>query len=84
MFRKLFGGGKAPEPAPSETYRDFTITPAPQKESGGWRLAAKIEKDDREHMLIRSDVLQSQEQAGVASIAKAKQMIDEQGDRLFG
>lgn len=84
LFSKLFGGGKTPEPAASETYKDFAITPAAQKESGGWRLAARVEKDGREHMLIRSDVLQTKEQADDASIAKAKQMIDEQGERLFG
>jgi hypothetical protein len=84
LFSKLFGGGKTSEPAPSETYNDFSITPVPQKESGGWRLAARIEKDGKQHMLIRSDVLQSKEQADDASVAKAKQVINEQGDRLFG
>ncbi|EBA12930.1 HlyU family transcriptional regulator [Roseobacter sp. CCS2] len=84
LFSKLFGGGKTPEPPAAETYKDFDITPEPQKESGGWRLAAKIERDGQEHLLIRSDVLQTKEQADDASIAKAKQMIDEQGTRLFG
>jgi len=84
LFSKLFGGGKAPEPSASETYKDFVITPTPQKESGGWRLAARIEKDGQAHTLIRADVLQTKEQADAASIAKAMQMIDEQGGRLFG
>ena len=84
LFSKLFGGGRTPEPAIPETYKDFAITPDPQKESGGWRLAAKVEKDGQEYTLIRSDVLQTKEQADAASVAKAKQVIDEQGDRLFG
>jgi hypothetical protein len=84
LFSKLFGGGKTPEAAPSETYKDFAITPVPQKESGGWRLAARVEKDGREQMVIRSDVLQTKELAETVSIAKAKQVIDEQGERLFG
>ncbi|PJI92453.1 hypothetical protein BC777_1304 [Yoonia maricola] len=84
LFSKLFGGGKTPEPAMSETYKDFAITPVAQKESGGWRLTARIEKDGKEHMLIRSDVLQSKDQADEAAVAKAKQIIDEQGERLFG
>ena len=85
LFSKLFGGGKAKaDAAPAETYKDFAIIPTPQKESGGWRLAARIEKEGQEYTLIRSDVLQSKEQADEASIAKAKQMIDEQGARLFG
>jgi hypothetical protein len=48
------------------------------------RLAARIERDGQEHLLIRSDVLNSKEQAEAASVAKAKQIIDEQGLRLFG
>lgn len=83
LFSKLFGGGKTPEPEP-EYYKDFAIYPSGQKESGGWRLAARVAKDGKEHMLIRSDVLQTKEQADAAAISKAKQMIDEQGDRLFG
>ncbi|MFO8126862.1 HlyU family transcriptional regulator [Yoonia sp.] len=84
LFSKLFGGGRTSEPAPSETYKDFAINATPQKESGGWRLAARIEKDGQEYTLIRSDVLQTKEQADAASVAKAKQMINEQGERLFG
>ncbi len=84
LFSKLFGGGKAAAAAPSETYKDFAITPASQKESGGWRLTATIAKDGKEHLLIRSDVLQTKEQADDAALAKAKQVIDEQGERLFG
>lgn len=82
LFSKLFGGGSTPSAEP-ETYKDFAITPTPQKESGGWRLAARIERDGQAHLLIRSDVLNSKEQAEDASVAKAKQIIDEQGMRLF-
>ncbi|KQI71049.1 hypothetical protein AN191_15220 [Loktanella sp. 5RATIMAR09] len=83
LFSKLFGSSKT-EATPSEVYKDCAITPTPEKDSGGWRLAARIEKDGQMHELIRADVLQSKEQADAASVAKAKQMIDEQGDRLFG
>lgn len=83
LFSKLFGGGKTEEVAASETYKDFQITPTPQKESGGWRLGATITKGEQTYHLIRADVLQSQDLADAASITKAKQMIDEQGMRLF-
>ncbi|SIT82827.1 hypothetical protein SAMN05421665_1545 [Yoonia rosea] len=82
FFSNLFGGKAAPE-AETETYKDFTITPAPESASNGWRIGARIERDGQVHDLIRADVLQSKEQAEEASVAKAKQMIDEQGDRLF-
>lgn len=84
LFSKLFGGGKsAPAPEP-ETYKDFAITPTPIPEGGRYRLSARIEKDGRSHTLIRADVLDDLETANTAAVNKARQMIDEQGDRLFG
>ncbi|MCK0097654.1 HlyU family transcriptional regulator [Yoonia sp. F2084L] len=82
LFSKLFGGGKT-ETATPEIYKDHAITAVPQKEANGWRLAARIEKGGQEHTLIRADVISSKDEAEAASIAKAKQMIDEQGARLF-
>ena len=85
LFSKLFGGGgaSAPEPTP-EDYKGFAITPTPHKEGSRWRIGARIEKDGKTHDLIRADVLEDKDAADTASIGKAKQMIDEQGDRLFG
>ena len=84
LLSKLFGGGgSAPEPK-TETYQDFTITPNPAKEQGRYRIGALIEKDGKSHQLIRADTLDDYDSAVTASVGKAKQMIDEQGDRLFG
>ena len=81
---KIFGGGAAGEPAaPAETYKDFSITPQPMKEGQGWRIGALIEKDGQSHRLIRADVINDLDTARSASVSKAKQMIDEQGVRLF-
>ena len=82
LFSKLFGSSK-PEVTPSEVYQDYTITPTPQKESGGWRIGARIEKGGQTHQLIRADMLQTKEQANDASVGKARQVIDERGARLF-
>ena len=53
-----------------------------------YRLAARITQDKdgetREYYLIRADTFQDKGQAAEASVAKARQMIDEQGERLFG
>ena len=86
LFSKLFGAGNpaAPKAAATETYEGFAITPEPQREGSNWRIAARIEKDGKTHHLIRADQLNSLEECERASIGKAKQMIDEQGDRLFG
>lgn len=84
LLSRLFGGGTkqtAPEP---ESYKGFAITPTPIREGGRFRVSARIEKDGRSHELIRADVLDSETEAAATSAAKARQMIDEQGERLFG
>ena len=84
LLSKLFGGGKSAPEAEPETYNGFTITPTPIAEGGRFRISARIEKDGKSHTLIRADVLEDLAAASEASLGKAKQMIDEQGDRLFG
>ena len=86
MFSKLFGGKAKPEPEP-ERYEGFAIYPASQKDSGGYRLAARVEKEMggemKVHHLIRADTLNTQEVANDAAVAKAKQLIDQMGVRIF-
>ena len=89
MFSKLFGGGKAkPDPqAEAEIYEGFRITPEPQPDKEGFRVGARIEKEiDGEvkvHHLLRADTLRSLDEAQAFSLRKAKQVIDEQGERIF-
>ena len=87
LFKKLFGGGGSKPDAPSETYKDFRITATPIAEGQAFRVAATIEKEVdgkmRRHELIRADTMQGLEAAQVASIGKAKQVIDEQGELIF-
>jgi hypothetical protein len=54
------------------------------RDGGQYRVAARIEKDGRTHDLIRADTMASLDDAVALSLTKARQMIDEQGDRLFG
>ena len=87
-FSKLFGGNAAePKSEASEEYKGFRITPAPIREGGQFRIAARIEKTvdgaTRTHQLIRADTTGSVDEAAVTSLAKAKQIIDEQGDGVF-
>jgi len=89
FFKKLFGGsGGVPKTANKPvTYEGFTIIANPMREGSQYRIAAQIEKEiDGEiktHSLIRADLLNGLDDANEASIGKAKQAIDEQGDRLF-
>ena len=89
-FSKLFGGrtgeeaAGATEPSSTEEYKGFRITPKPIRDGGQYRIAARIEKDGRTHELIRADMMGSLDDAVALSLAKARQMIDEQGERVFG
>jgi hypothetical protein len=87
LFSKLFGGGSAPAPEPEE-HNGFRIYPEPKSDAGGFRIAGRIEKEvDGEvkvHSFVRADTIQSKEEAERFTILKAKQIIDEQGERLFG
>jgi hypothetical protein len=87
LFSKLFGGGGKPAKEP-DVYKEFRIFAEPQSGSGGYRLAARIEKEvggeTKVHHMIRADQIQSLDEAEAFSLRKAKQLIDEQGERLFG
>ncbi len=89
LFKKLFKGQRAaPAPAQPETYNDYKIFPEPAKEPGGFRIGARIEKqiagETRSHLMIRADTYGAKDTAVEASLAKARQLIDQQGDRIFG
>ena len=59
----------------------------PIKESGGYRVAARIEVEEagetRSHQMIRADVFSSKDEATTMSVLKAKLVIDQQG-RVLG
>lgn len=87
LLSRLFGSKpekSAAAPTASEDHKGFRITPGPIREGGHYRVSALIEKDGRQHVLIRADSMASLDEARALSVAKARQMIDEQGDRLFG
>ena len=86
FLSRLFGAkpDPAPQPEASVDHKGFTIVPAPQKDGGQWRVAATIEKEGRTHHLVRADTMTDRDQCLDISVAKARQTIDEQGERLFG
>ena len=85
IFSKLFGGkSKSPQDSPGEDYKGYTIRPAPVAADGGYRIAADIEKDGRTHHMIRADVVMGEAEARNASTAKARQVIDQLGEGIFG
>jgi len=88
LFSKLFGGGGSKAETEPTRHNGYAIFPDPVKEGASFRVAARIEKDfdgtTKTHQLIRADTLDDHGAAVEASIRKAKQVIDEQGDRIFG
>jgi hypothetical protein len=90
LLSRLFGGGGGPaRPAPEpEVHNGFRIYPEPAKAPGGYRVEARIEKEvagaTRTHHLIRADILDSEDAARAHTLRKAKQLIDQMGERLFG
>jgi hypothetical protein len=81
------GGSGAPPAEASIEYNGATITPAPEKVPGGWRLAGTISKEiggeRRVHQLVRADTSPDREAIVAMMLVKAKRLLDEQGDRLF-
>ncbi len=87
-LKSIFSGGevapKEPEVMSSVEYIGFTITPAPVQEAAGFRVNGTIYKGEQSHVFIRADTLPSAEMCAEEMVRKAKQMIDQQGDRIFG
>jgi hypothetical protein len=93
FFKKLFGGGKVASDAgvsagPSEEHNGFTLTATPFSEAGGYQLCGVISKEIdgtlKEHRFVRADRLPSLDEAALFTLRKARQLVDEQGDKLFG
>lgn len=79
----------APDRGGAETvdYNGFTIRPASRRQGSQWLTAGVItkqfEEELKEHHFIRAETHPSQDVADVFSITKAKQIIDELGDKIF-
>jgi len=87
ILSRLFGAkseGKDIDPVEHNGYRIFAD---PISEGSGYRIAARIEKEHdgavKVHQMIRADTYSGQDTAVDASVAKAKQVIDQLGDSIF-
>jgi len=90
FLKKLFGGGKPAEPeaSPPEEYNGFTIRATPYQEGGQWQMCGTISKEiggaAKEHRFVRADRFPSREDAVQFTLTKARQIVDLNGDRIFG
>ncbi len=90
FLRRLTGGGGGDDAAPlgpAIEYNGYTIQPAPRREGGQWLTAGVISKDlpdgVKSRHFVRAETHAAVEQAREFAIIKAKQIIDERGDKLF-
>ncbi len=91
FWKKLFGGGSDDSavagPAKSVEYNGFAIRAAPYKAEGQYQTAGSVEKEIggvvKEYKFIRADRFPSLEDAVEFSLAKGRQIVDEQGERMF-
>lgn len=91
FLRKLFGGGsKDSSAAPAHdqtTHEGYDIVSTPMPEGGQFRVCAlvrkEIDSDVKEHKLIRADLCSTADEASEIAIRKARQMINERGEKLF-
>jgi hypothetical protein len=59
----------------------------PYQESGQWQMCGVIEKEIggelKSHRFIRADRFPDRDQAAEFTLAKARQIIDQMGNRIF-
>jgi hypothetical protein len=89
FWKTLFGSGSpsATKPAKREDYNGYTIEAAPVAEGGQFQIAGRITKTvdgvAKEHSFMRADRFSTFEDAENFTLLKARQIIDQSGDRLF-
>lgn len=90
FFKRIFGKRDEPGPtkaAASEQYNGFEVHAAPVKEANGWRVTGSIAKEiegvRKQHDFVRADCCGDLESAASLTLRKARQLIDEQGERIF-
>ncbi len=93
FLSKLFGGGGSAasagpaKPAAEEEYKGFVIRATPMQVGSEFQLAGTIDKEiggePKSHKFVRADRLPTREEAASRALDKGRQLIDEQGDKLF-
>jgi hypothetical protein len=90
FWKSLFGGGKRSEPAKAireAEHNGFRIEAMPYAEAGQFQVAGVISKEVdgtmKTHRFVRADRFASLEDAADFAIMKARQIVDQQGERIF-
>lgn len=90
FLRRLFGGGSgndAPERDEPVLYNGYSIVPTPVRDGQQWRVTGEISREVdgelRTCTFIRADTCAERSAAVQTTLAKARLIIDQQGDRMF-
>lgn len=94
FLKRLFGGGSAakessePKEAGRVEHNGFLIIATPYMEGGQYQVCGVISKvidgETKEHKFIRADRCPGIEDAASITLNKGRQIVNEQGERLFG
>ncbi|MHB1103612.1 MAG: HlyU family transcriptional regulator [Devosia sp.] len=93
FWKKIFGGGdedsseSAAASGPHEEYKGFTIRASLLPAGSEYQLSGSIEKEVggtvKRHDFVRADRFSSKDEARSFTLAKGRQIIDEQGEAVF-
>ena len=94
FLKRLFGGDRVSNPGEDETvgepvtHNGFTIRSTPFAEEGQFQTCGVITKEVdgqmKEHRFIRADRFPSRDDAAAHAVRKGIQLVDEQGEGMFG
>src|SRR5687768_779456 len=90
LLGRLFGSAGAAEAGPAHEaveYGGYRIRPAPYLADGQYQTAGIIERDSggegNEYRFVRAEKHASRDEAASFAITKARQIIDQEGARIF-
>lgn len=94
FLKSLFGlggdkaaGDKPAAAAKEAEHKGFIIRATPYKEGGQFQTAGTIAKEVdgqmKEYKFVRADRFSTLEEAADLSLSKGRQIVDEQGERMF-
>lgn len=93
FLKRLFGGNSGEgaaeaQPARQVEHNGFTISATPFKADGQYQTCGVVSKEVggvvKEHKFIRADRFAGLDDAVDISIRKGIQLVEEQGEKLFG
>lgn len=89
FWKSLFGGkAESGNPAREAEHNGFLIQAAPYPEAGQYQVAGTISKEvggvRKEHRFVRADRFATLDEAAEFALMKGRQIVDQQGERIFG